>query len=91
MLNQINTVYLCQAVIVSTVLLDDAKLQIPLHFLCECAFLTLATLVLCLGCKLLFYPGAFNMTTGPAHWEPLIRARYCRTFTKAFDFQSKEN
>lgn len=28
-----------------------------------------------LGCKLLFYPGAFNMTTGPAHWEPLIRAR----------------
>ena len=30
-----------------------------------------------LGCKLLFYPGAFNMTTGPAHWEPLIRARYC--------------
>ncbi|PFX26636.1 Omega-amidase NIT2 [Stylophora pistillata] len=27
------------------------------------------------GCKLLFYPGAFNMTTGPAHWEPLIRAR----------------
>ncbi|CAN8076166.1 unnamed protein product [Agarophyton chilense] len=25
--------------------------------------------------SLLIYPGAFNMTTGPAHWELLIRAR----------------
>ena len=24
---------------------------------------------------ILFYPGAFNMTTGPAHWELLFRAR----------------
>ena len=28
------------------------------------------------GCNLLVYPGAFNMTTGPAHWELLQRARY---------------
>lgn len=27
------------------------------------------------GCELLLYPGAFNMTTGPAHWECLIRGR----------------
>jgi len=27
------------------------------------------------GCKLLIYPGAFNMTTGAAHWELLSRAR----------------
>lgn len=27
------------------------------------------------GCKVLIYPGAFNMTTGPAHWELLQRAR----------------
>jgi len=27
------------------------------------------------GCKLLIYPGAFNMTTGPAHWELLARGR----------------
>ncbi|CAL1544399.1 unnamed protein product [Lymnaea stagnalis] len=27
------------------------------------------------GCALLLYPGAFNMTTGPAHWEALQRAR----------------
>jgi len=26
-------------------------------------------------CKLLVYPGAFNMTTGPAHWQLLSRAR----------------
>ena len=28
-----------------------------------------------LGCKLLVFPGAFNMTTGPAHWELLQRGR----------------
>ncbi|XP_013140544.1 PREDICTED: omega-amidase NIT2 isoform X2 [Papilio polytes] len=27
------------------------------------------------GCSLLVYPGAFNMTTGPQHWELLGRAR----------------
>jgi predicted amidohydrolase len=27
------------------------------------------------GAKIIFTPGAFNMTTGPAHWELLIRAR----------------
>ena len=27
------------------------------------------------GCQLMLYPGAFNMTTGPAHWELLARAR----------------
>jgi omega-amidase len=27
------------------------------------------------GCELLIFPGAFNMTTGPAHWELLARAR----------------
>ncbi len=27
------------------------------------------------GAKILFYPGAFNMTTGPAHWELLFKSR----------------
>jgi len=27
------------------------------------------------GCKVMIYPGAFNMTTGPAHWELLLRSR----------------
>ena len=28
-----------------------------------------------LGCQILVFPGAFNMKTGPAHWELLQRAR----------------
>lgn len=28
-----------------------------------------------MGCKLLLYPGAFNMTTGPVHWELLQKGR----------------
>ncbi|KDQ59399.1 hypothetical protein JAAARDRAFT_32957 [Jaapia argillacea MUCL 33604] len=27
------------------------------------------------GCQVVIYPGAFNMTTGPLHWELLQRAR----------------
>uniref|UniRef100_A0A2K5KMU9 Omega-amidase NIT2 n=1 Tax=Cercocebus atys TaxID=9531 RepID=A0A2K5KMU9_CERAT len=27
------------------------------------------------GCQLLVYPGAFNLTTGPAHWELLQRSQ----------------
>ncbi|KAJ1843676.1 Omega-amidase nit3 [Coemansia sp. RSA 2611] len=27
------------------------------------------------GCRMMVYPGAFNMTTGPLHWELLLRAR----------------
>ncbi|XP_062905903.1 omega-amidase NIT2 [Mobula hypostoma] len=38
-------------------------------------FAELAQLYAKKGCQLLVYPGAFNMTTGPAHWELLQRAR----------------
>lgn len=38
-------------------------------------FPQLALLYREVGCKLLIYPGAFNMTTGPIHWELLQRAR----------------
>lgn len=31
------------------------------------------------GAKLLIYPGAFNMTTGPAHWSVLAQGRACDT------------
>lgn len=27
------------------------------------------------GCNLILYPGAFNMTTGPAHWKALLTSR----------------
>lgn len=30
------------------------------------------------GCKFLVYPGAFNMTTGPVHWELLQRSRHVK-------------
>ena len=35
------------------------------------------------GCHLLVYPGAFNMTTGPAHWELLIRSRWFNLYCSA--------
>lgn len=38
-------------------------------------FAELAQLYAKKGCQLLVYPGAFNLTTGPAHWELLQRAR----------------
>lgn len=38
-------------------------------------FAELAQLYAKEGCQLLVYPGAFNMTTGPAHWELLQRGR----------------
>jgi omega-amidase len=38
-------------------------------------FPELARLMTLEGAKILAYPGAFNMTTGPAHWEILFRTR----------------
>lgn len=38
-------------------------------------FPELARLMAEAGAQILFYPGAFNMTTGPAHWELTFRAR----------------
>ena len=38
-------------------------------------FVELARIMVEDGALILFYPGAFNMTTGPAHWELLFRAR----------------
>lgn len=38
-------------------------------------FQELANLYQKKGCHLLIYPGAFNMTTGPNHWELLTRSR----------------
>ncbi|KAL8160238.1 hypothetical protein V2J09_001775 [Rumex salicifolius] len=38
-------------------------------------FQELAMLYAARGCHLICYPGAFNMTTGPLHWELLQRAR----------------
>lgn len=29
-----------------------------------------------IGAHMMIYPGAFNLTTGPLHWELLQRGRY---------------
>ncbi|CAN8005832.1 unnamed protein product [Ixodes pacificus] len=41
----------------------------------DMAFPSFAELYERLGCKLLVYPGAFNMYTGPLYWELVSRAR----------------
>lgn len=47
------------------------------------------------GCKLMIYPGAFNMTTGPMHWELLQRSRaldnqmYVATVSPARDTEAE--
>lgn len=38
-------------------------------------FVELARIMIENGALILFYPGAFNQTTGPAHWELLFRSR----------------
>jgi predicted amidohydrolase len=38
-------------------------------------FVELARIMVENGAQMLVYPGAFNMTTGPAHWELLFRSR----------------
>jgi omega-amidase len=38
-------------------------------------FPELAMIMRSRGCNMIFFPGAFNMVTGPAHWELLQRAR----------------
>ncbi len=38
-------------------------------------FPELLRLITLKGAKIIIMPGAFNMTTGPAHWETLIRTR----------------
>jgi predicted amidohydrolase len=38
-------------------------------------FPELARLMIDQGAKIIIVPGAFNMTTGPAHWEILFRTR----------------
>lgn len=41
----------------------------------DCRFPELALAMRAEGCKVLIYPGAFNMTTGPAHYQLLARGR----------------
>lgn len=54
---------------------DTPYCKVGLGICYDLRFAQLAQLYAKQGCKLLFYPGAFNMTTGPLHWELLQRGR----------------
>ena len=59
---------------VSTFRLADGTL-VGVGICYDIRFAEYAMLLKELGCKILIYPGAFNMTTGPLHWELLQRGR----------------
>lgn len=54
---------------------DTPYCRVGLGICYDLRFAQMAQLYAKQGCKLLFYPGAFNMTTGPLHWELLQRGR----------------
>jgi omega-amidase len=53
--------------------IEDQKVGLGICF--DIRFPEMAQLYQRKGCSLIVYPGAFNMTTGPPHWELLARAR----------------
>ncbi|MDO5848961.1 MAG: carbon-nitrogen hydrolase family protein [Methanobrevibacter sp.] len=74
---------------------DFGKIGIGICY--DIRFPELARLMVNEGAEILFYPGAFNLTTGPAHWELLFRARaldnqvYCVGVAPALDKEANYN
>ncbi|XP_074259649.1 omega-amidase NIT2 isoform X2 [Saimiri boliviensis] len=54
---------------------DTPYCRVGLGICYDMRFAELAQIYTQRGCQLLVYPGAFNLTTGPAHWELLQRGR----------------
>ncbi|CAH1637466.1 unnamed protein product [Spodoptera littoralis] len=54
---------------------DCYGVKIGLGICYDLRFFEMAHLMAKEGCSMLIYPGAFNMATGPCHWELLGRAR----------------
>jgi len=54
---------------------DTEFARIGLGICYDVRFPELAMIAARKGCQVLIYPAAFNMTTGPLHWELLQRAR----------------
>lgn len=54
---------------------DTPYCRVGLGICYDMRFAELAQIYAQRGCQLLVYPGAFNLTTGPAHWELLQRGR----------------
>ena len=56
-------------------LADTQFAKIGIGICYDVRFVELARIMAEKGASILFYPGAFNQTTGPAHWELLFRSR----------------
>lgn len=56
-------------------LFDTEFCKIGLAICYDIRFPELSRLMAAEGAEVIIYPGAFNMTTGPAHWELSFRAR----------------
>ncbi|XP_039255801.2 omega-amidase NIT2-like [Styela clava] len=54
---------------------DAFSIKIGLGICYDIRFAEIGQVYHKLGCQLLVYPGAFNMTTGPIHWKLLQQAR----------------
>ncbi|CAH0687946.1 unnamed protein product [Spodoptera exigua] len=54
---------------------DCYGVKIGIGICYDLRFFEMAQLMAKQGCSMLIYPGAFNMTTGPCHWELLGRSR----------------
>ncbi|KAF9050786.1 carbon-nitrogen hydrolase [Hymenopellis radicata] len=59
----------------TTTFFDTPFARIGLGICYDIRFPELAMIAARSGCHMLIYPGAFNMTTGPLHWELLQRGR----------------
>jgi len=59
----------------STNYFDTEFARVGLGICYDVRFPELAMISARQGCQVLIYPGAFNLTTGPLHWELLQRAR----------------
>ena len=59
----------------SVTVIDSPWGKIGVGICYDIRFPELAILMRQRGCRLLVYPGAFNLVTGPAHWELLQRGR----------------
>ena len=56
-------------------IIDVKQFKIGVGICYDIRFEELAKIYRQKGCNLLVYPGAFNMKTGPLHWELLARSR----------------
>ncbi|KAG5193022.1 putative carbon-nitrogen hydrolase [Tribonema minus] len=59
----------------SVTVIDTPLCKLGVGICYDLRFPELSMLMRAAGCDALFFPGAFNLTTGPAHWELLLRAR----------------